>query len=99
VTAGMGFAGARTPDGAQNPEDQNPENQNPEGRDGANRDGEGRDEDCRDMRRRSSGEPRCPDRCPACGRPLEIVEVHGHGQCRFCGTNIAPCCQGGPTDG
>lgn len=24
--------------------------------------------------------------------------VHGHGQCRFCGTNIDPCCQGGPGD-
>ncbi|MBM4105276.1 MAG: hypothetical protein FJ257_03090 [Phycisphaerae bacterium] len=40
--------------------------------------------------------PAPPPRCPACGRPLEVIDVHGHGQCRFCGTNIDPCCQGGP---
>lgn len=32
--------------------------------------------------------------CPACGQPLELVEVHGHGQCAACGTNVVPCCTG-----
>ena len=33
-------------------------------------------------------------RCPACGRPENIVWVHGHGQCTYCHTNILPCCDG-----
>ncbi|MCA9286147.1 MAG: hypothetical protein KDA22_13060 [Phycisphaerales bacterium] len=32
--------------------------------------------------------------CPYCGRPLTIIEVHGHGQCAACGANIDPCCSG-----
>jgi hypothetical protein len=44
-----------------------------------------------------------PARCPVCGHPSELVWVHGHGQCRICGVNVEPCCQGGggvtaPTD-
>lgn len=34
------------------------------------------------------------DRCPYCAQPLEIVQVHGHGQCATCHTNIQPCCSG-----
>ena len=33
-------------------------------------------------------------RCPACGRPENLVWVHGHGQCAYCGTNVMPCCDG-----
>jgi hypothetical protein len=33
-------------------------------------------------------------RCPACGRPLQMVHVHGHGQCGYCGTTVEPCCAG-----
>ena len=33
-------------------------------------------------------------RCHACGRPENIVWVHGHGQCTYCHTNILPCCDG-----
>ena len=33
-------------------------------------------------------------RCPACGRLESIIWVHGHGQCAYCRTNIAPCCDG-----
>lgn len=32
--------------------------------------------------------------CPACGVPLILVHVHGHGQCAHCGTNVEPCCSG-----
>lgn len=32
--------------------------------------------------------------CPACGVPLILVHVHGHGQCAQCGTNVEPCCSG-----
>ena len=32
--------------------------------------------------------------CPACGRPENIVWVHGHGQCAHCHTNVMPCCDG-----
>ncbi len=35
-----------------------------------------------------------PRPCPACGRPLQLVFVHGHGQCAACGTNVVPCCTG-----
>ncbi len=33
-------------------------------------------------------------RCPACGRPENLVWVHGHGQCAHSGTNVMPCCDG-----
>jgi hypothetical protein len=33
-------------------------------------------------------------RCPVCARWLQMVHVHGHGQCVFCGTNVEPCCVG-----
>lgn len=33
-------------------------------------------------------------RCPVCGQPLQLVWVHGHGQCSSCGQNVEPCCQG-----
>ena len=32
--------------------------------------------------------------CPACGRPEQIVWVHGHGQCVHCKMNVMPCCDG-----
>jgi len=36
-----------------------------------------------------------PQRCPYCGMmPLQVVHVHGHGQCVSCGTNVEPCCSG-----
>lgn len=25
---------------------------------------------------------------------MQMVHVHGHGQCGFCGTNVEPCCAG-----
>jgi len=31
--------------------------------------------------------------CPCCGRPLVLLEVHGHGQCAACKQVVAPCCQ------
>ncbi|MCB9887174.1 MAG: hypothetical protein H6838_16910 [Planctomycetes bacterium] len=34
------------------------------------------------------------DRCPQCGAFVELVHVHGHGQCPVCHTNVAPCCAG-----
>ncbi len=33
-------------------------------------------------------------RCGYCGIPLEIVWVHGHGQCINCKTNVEECCRG-----
>jgi len=33
-------------------------------------------------------------RCNYCGNDSQIVWVHGHGQCRMCGTNIDECCRG-----
>ena len=39
-----------------------------------------------------------PIRCPACGHFAPMIWVHGHGQCAVCRTNIAPCCDGAPTD-
>lgn len=33
-------------------------------------------------------------RCPYCSRPLELIRVHGHDQCRHCGVNVHPCCNG-----
>ena len=33
-------------------------------------------------------------RCPWCGSTQGVVQVHGHGQCRACGTNTEPCCSG-----
>ncbi len=34
------------------------------------------------------------DPCPACGAPLALVWVHGHGQCALCATTVVPCCMG-----
>jgi hypothetical protein len=36
--------------------------------------------------------------CLACGRPEQIIWVHGHGQCAHCQTNIMPCCDGAVCD-
>lgn len=33
-------------------------------------------------------------RCPACGKPEQLVWVHGHGQCGHCHMNVMPCCDG-----
>lgn len=33
-------------------------------------------------------------RCPFCGKPEQLVWVHGHGQCAHCGVNAMPCCDG-----
>ena len=38
----------------------------------------------------------CAPKCPACGRVLVLVWVHGHGQCVACRTNVEPCCSGAP---
>ena len=35
------------------------------------------------------------NRCNYCGMGTEAVRVHGHEQCANCGTNVAPCCEGG----
>lgn len=32
--------------------------------------------------------------CNWCGNLVEIIWVHGHGQCSFCKTNIDECCKG-----
>jgi hypothetical protein len=32
--------------------------------------------------------------CPACGAPLQLVWVHGHGQCMNCSTPVVGCCTG-----
>jgi predicted Zn-ribbon and HTH transcriptional regulator len=37
-----------------------------------------------------------PARCPACGHALQLIWVHGHGQCATCGINLNPCCDGAP---
>lgn len=37
--------------------------------------------------------------CPFCGGMGGTVQVHGHGQCASCGTNIHPCCEGVPVLG
>jgi hypothetical protein len=34
------------------------------------------------------------ERCAHCGHRGPIVQVHGHGQCARCHTNIVPCCGG-----
>ena len=36
----------------------------------------------------------CNGECPFCGETGEFIFVHGHGQCRRCGLNILPCCEG-----
>jgi len=38
------------------------------------------------------------ERCLWCGNRVQVVWVHGHGQCGHCGLNIAPCCDGGMCD-
>ncbi|MBX3464192.1 MAG: hypothetical protein KF830_13545 [Planctomycetes bacterium] len=35
-----------------------------------------------------------PAACPYCGYRGPVVQVHGHGQCARCHTNIGPCCGG-----
>src|SRR5262245_65971573 len=40
------------------------------------------------------GAPSGGERCPFCGARLQVVAVHGHGQCARCGTNTEPCCAG-----
>ena len=35
-----------------------------------------------------------PIPCMFCGYPLQLVHVHGHYQCKVCGTNTLPCCDG-----
>ncbi|MGC6486722.1 MAG: hypothetical protein ACON4Z_03690 [Planctomycetota bacterium] len=35
--------------------------------------------------------------CPWCGATRGVVRVHGHAQCRACGTNVEPCCSGDVT--
>ena len=37
-------------------------------------------------------------RCLNCGRPEEIIWVHGHGQCAYCHMNVMPCCDSDTTD-
>ena len=32
--------------------------------------------------------------CLWCGNQVQIIWVHGHGQCPVCGTNIEECCRG-----
>ena len=32
--------------------------------------------------------------CPWCGSMVNLIWVHGHGQCSNCGTNIDECCRG-----
>ena len=32
--------------------------------------------------------------CNYCGKPLRVVEVHGHSQCSICKVNVDPCCSG-----
>jgi len=52
-------------------------------------------------RKRPKADSTCrpqPARCPACGHALEVIQVHGHGQCATCGTNIDPCCSGAPLE-
>lgn len=39
------------------------------------------------------------ERCPFCGFPGPPVQVHGHGQCARCHTNIEPCCNGADAAG
>lgn len=33
-------------------------------------------------------------RCPACGQPVNILWVHGQGQCTHCKMNVMHCCDG-----
>jgi hypothetical protein len=34
-------------------------------------------------------------RCLFCGSFENLIWVHGHGQCAYCGINAMPCCDGG----
>ena len=36
------------------------------------------------------------DRCPMCATVLQVIWIHGHGQCAKCGINVEPCCSGAP---
>ena len=40
----------------------------------------------------------CDNRCPMCADVLQVIWVHGHGQCANCGINVEPCCAGAPLD-
>jgi len=33
-------------------------------------------------------------RCNYCGSAMQIVWVHGHGQCHNCKVNVDECCRG-----
>jgi hypothetical protein len=37
--------------------------------------------------------------CPSCGFVGPPVQVHGHGECTRCHTNIEPCCNGADAAG
>ncbi len=41
-----------------------------------------------------SSKEKSPVICQWCGRPAEIIWVHGHGQCSVCGINVEECCRG-----
>ena len=44
--------------------------------------------------------PREPSICPRCSAaPLQVIWVHGHGQCVTCKQNILPCCDGSEQSG
>ncbi|NDA18925.1 MAG: hypothetical protein EBY34_06170 [Alphaproteobacteria bacterium] len=45
-----------------------------------------------------SANPILQPQCPSCGRPENIVWVHGHGQCAHCRMNVMPCCDGETCD-
>ena len=40
----------------------------------------------------------CEERCPYCTSVLQVIWVHGHGQCASCGINVEPCCSGAPAN-
>ncbi|HBV78576.1 MAG TPA: hypothetical protein DEB58_02815 [Alphaproteobacteria bacterium] len=42
----------------------------------------------------TKAKPVLQPQCPSCGRPENIVWVHGHGQCAHCRMNVMPCCDG-----
>ena len=38
------------------------------------------------------------EKCLFCSNVLQVIWVHGHGQCANCGINVDPCCGGAPMD-
>jgi len=38
------------------------------------------------------------ERCGYCGYEGALIFVHSHYQCRHCGSNILPCCDGACAD-